>query len=808
MRKITVLVLGLLLCFTVVAPAKSVTIPGFGRLSASKINGGWRVKLPKIGALNFKGEIEGNNIDLKTRITIKKLRRLPAYKALKLMGFKYFTVSVGTSGLILGTRLETRGKLKKLFKTLHIGNPYIDVKAGLSLSGINLEGSLMLRNPGITIPVIPPAGTKIRFSGITIGLEIGKAPKPDKKSGNNSSSRTRAAAKTGKSTPKATQWTPVLSITGHWQIKPSKRDKFLKFEPFFSYNLVSQQIVIGGAMTDTWKDPFGINRIVKKIIPRSKPIILQDVGFDIGWIPGAPTPTKIGMMARRVRIFGEDFGFALDMNPTDGKVAFWGRRKRMGIRSFLAMISGPAGMGFKALPRSMFPQNIDLRDIEVRFAPQGGKVGTLEVKPGFQISGKFRLGSIMSGYVDSYAYLKEGVQIKFGIDNNLDSYLKNKFRKIPGLNVFMSQVTKTFALRKLHILLKASFRQLRAKMHVNMRILGKTVSFTADASLDPVKIAKIIGNKVLEYCKKFGLIVWNNVKKYATKGWNATKSGVSTAAKATYNTAKKFANSVKNYTKTVWKNVTSRVKKFFKVKEWYKPWKWGWKTVWKWVTKTVRKRVRVTKRYSYKQRLAKMQSWAKTYLAKAAEKSVKAGENFINAVKSKKASYKQAKSFVDRYLREMKRYWSNSSDRGTVNRFFTNSRDRRNGYREFQKWSSNYLRYASTRIQGSLSYKYKVVRYRRRITAPRLAAIRVMTARTTSKLLAGGNKLVFHRAQLLKMRQFEAKRLVRQEYLKYAKRHGTKKAQRYFSRNYKKIYNRILRKIARLSHKKFRIKHF
>ncbi len=385
----------------------------------------YQVKFGSLGTYIFSGT-SGNLI---TRLNLNQLKNFPGYQVMRLMNISNIQLKYDDLKLTLSGEIRTSGKLKNLFNILKIPRPMFKVSAELGWRSINLKARMPIN---VTIPVIPSLGTSLTFRALELGFKIQAELDKNKK---------------GKRTVVPT---PVLSITGLCYFKPSNADKKLKIDLTASYNLLNQQFALAGTLRDTWKNPFAIKQKLKIV----GDIIIKNAALEIGYIPGSPTPTKVGIMAEKISAFGLDMGFAMDANPADGKVAFMMRKESMPALQFIELISRVLS---KKFPFPPIPASSAVGPVSILFSPTGGTVGSLKISQGLSFKGEINLPLSIHSQIECRADFSKGAFFKIEMKTaKVKEYVLSKVKNIPIIQPIINQVLNTFNIRKIMLLLKAS----------------------------------------------------------------------------------------------------------------------------------------------------------------------------------------------------------------------------------------------------------------------------------------------------------------------------------------------------------------
>ncbi|ALO17094.1 hypothetical protein L21SP5_03483 [Salinivirga cyanobacteriivorans] len=210
---------------------KQVNIPGFGTLPVTKSGDNYQVTLYNYGTFDFRGTL--NPFDLETSVTVDQLKKFPGYEVMSNLGLKDIKLKVSSAGLFVGAKADTDKNLKVLFDFFNIKAPYVIINSKISKSSFALEGILDFSREPVVAEVIPPAGTELHVEKLSMLAGAGT-------DGAN------------------------ISVISELHMKPTKWDPALKTKFELAYNLRNQEITGSGSMMDTWADPFGLDKHLKK----------------------------------------------------------------------------------------------------------------------------------------------------------------------------------------------------------------------------------------------------------------------------------------------------------------------------------------------------------------------------------------------------------------------------------------------------------------------------------------------------------------------------------------------------------------
>ncbi len=439
---------------------EQVNIPGFGKLPVTKKGDNYQITLDKYGTFDFKGTIKP--FDLETDVTIDQLKKFPGYEVMNSLGLKDIKLKVSSAGLFVGAKADTRKNLKVLFDFFKIDAPYLTVNTKIAKTSFALEGFLDFSREPVKITIIPPAGTQMQLETFSILAGAGKGG-------------------------------AGISVVTEMHMKPTKWDPALKTKFELAYDLRTQEISGSGSMTDTWADPFNLDKYLKK-----NSISFTNTAVSLGWIPGSPTPTTVGFAVENAKFFGLEFGTIMSISPANGELALKAKRNKMTMNDFTSILRD--GFGLK-IP-DVFPNDVYIRDVEILFSPNGGEIGEFEIEQGFAMKGQAKLMDAVAAKIDYAASFESGYHLDVDIDANMKKALMNEIRKVKPLAPVMDRVLSTLQLRKVRVRMDAGTDlKMTGKTHVAFDVFGKHHSFKMKATLDPKQIIEEIIEKILEQGK-------------------------------------------------------------------------------------------------------------------------------------------------------------------------------------------------------------------------------------------------------------------------------------------------------------------
>lgn len=434
-----------------------INIPGFGELPVIKTSKTFSIDFGKYGKFEFTGKL--NPLSLSTKAKLEQLQNLPGYKLFTKLGLQDIALKVSKEGFQIVASADTKKNLANLFKFFKISSPKVDVTTNIAKNSFSLYGAIDFSEKPIVIDI--KGNTRFTLEKFEIGADLG-----------------------GKELE--------LAVKADVKLKPTKFDPDLQSVFAFSYNLQSQELSIAGSMTDTWKNPFGISKLFKN----KDVVTLENTALEIGWVPGAPSPTTIGFALEKGQLFHLDFGVVMSVSLDDGKVALKADRNEMTMNDLTTILRD--GFGLKV--PDVFPKDIYIKDAEILFAPNGGEVGESEIEQGFTIKGVAKLMNAINADVDFYANMDNGFHLEFNLDNKLKDIIKDELKKVKVLSKVINPMLSTFQMRQANVFLNAgSDLKLAGKTHFDISIFNKHVPIPdMQASLDFKKMVRHVVDKIVE----------------------------------------------------------------------------------------------------------------------------------------------------------------------------------------------------------------------------------------------------------------------------------------------------------------------
>ncbi|HKK60557.1 MAG TPA: RICIN domain-containing protein [Salinivirga sp.] len=455
MKKIIFTLILFLAITSVYSQAEKISIPGFGTLPVTKSGDNYQVTLDNYGTFDFKGTL--NPFDLETSVTVDQLKKFPGYEVMSNLGLKDIKLKVSSAGLFVGAKADTDKNLKVLFDFFNIKAPYVIINSKISKSSFALEGILDFSREPVVAEVIPPAGTELHVEKLSM----------------------LAGAGTGGAN---------ISVISELRMKPTKWDPALKTKFELAYNLRNQEITGSGSMMDTWADPFGLDKNLKK-----NSISFTNTAVSFGWVIGAPSPTTLGLAVENATFFDLEFGAKMSISPANGQVALQASRNKMTMNDFARILRDGFGLDVP----DVFPDNVYIRDAEILYSPNGGEIGEVEIEQGFAMKGRANLLGAVEAEIDYFANWEDGFYLDYRFNADLKDALMKEIKKTNLPQAATEKVLSTFQLRKVHTRLEAGMDlKMSGETHVEFEVFGNSHDFKMQASLDPERIINSIIDKI------------------------------------------------------------------------------------------------------------------------------------------------------------------------------------------------------------------------------------------------------------------------------------------------------------------------
>lgn len=480
--------LAIAVSFSLCAFSQSINIKRFGSLNVTKqADNKYLVSLGKLGNFTFQGTIDPPK--LSSTVTIGQMKTFPGYAVLSRLGLRSISLNLDSEGLTLSAQADTKGALKTVCNFLQVKKSFVEVSANLSPEGIGLRADLASDAPSGELVLNKKLGTKLQLGKMSVIFNVGVEFAEDEEKGGNTTN-TRVKRDSGKEKKKSIfDITPVLTIRSEFKLQPTKFDPLLPMVMEFSYNLVNQELSAAGSIVGTWKNPLGLSKIFKG----DKGIILENAAVSIGWIPGAPSPTKIGFFLERAGVFGVDFGFAIDLSPTSGDVALMASCKKLSLNDMLNMLE----QGLKIKIPDILPGDIALNDFELLFSPNGGQVGEFKIEEGFGLKGGVEATKFLKGRLSFILNTDDG--FKFAVEFDAREFyneIERGLKKHKRLGPILSKVLSTLQLRRLALNLEAAKSKVAGGFVIDAVVFGKKIDANVSGKLNPQELVKALVDKI------------------------------------------------------------------------------------------------------------------------------------------------------------------------------------------------------------------------------------------------------------------------------------------------------------------------
>jgi len=480
-KRTILLALSVLVFSILPASAQQVSVKRFGSLQVTQQGQNWLVALPQLGSFSFQGTIAPLNLE--SKVQTEALARFPGYSVLRRIGLEDVTLKLNAEGLSIVSRIDTRKNLKPIVRLFNIQAPFVEVTARVAPGGLSLRGDLMFARRNLNLLLIPKLGTRLLVERLSLALDVGV-----ELAGDDEPKISEEAKKKKKLIN--LDVTPVVSVQAAVKVQPTQWDKPLSTLTEFSYNLVSQELTLAGTMTDRWVNPLGLSRVFKN----REGVVFENAAFEIGWIPGSPTPTKLGFGIETAKVLDLVFGALVDFSPTEGQLAFQAKINKLSFNDLANIVTRAFG---KRMP-NIIPGDLALHNVEVLFSPNGGKVGELEISQGFALKGEARLSKALNGKIDFTANFDDGLILSVEMNNSMRQLLLEKVRGHKALKVLVNRITSTLNLRRIAIDLKAMRSEFGGGVACDLTVFGKRLNFTLSGSFNPDKLVDSIIDKIVD----------------------------------------------------------------------------------------------------------------------------------------------------------------------------------------------------------------------------------------------------------------------------------------------------------------------
>jgi hypothetical protein len=442
------------------AQTTKINVSGFGELTAVQKGSTYTIKIGDYGSFDFKGTT--NPLNLKAKVSIEKLQRVPGYIVLSNLGLQNITLNISSKGLKVKALADTKKNLNMLCEMLKVTSPTVEIEAKIGINKFELSGELAFSEEPIQLLYIEQTGTELSYSSAKLGTAVNFG-------------------------------SAEITVESTVFIKPTDQDPSLKVIYTFGYDLILQKITGAGSMVSKWADPFGMDNFVKK-----NSIIFDNAAMQIDYIIGSPSPTGIGFAIERCKMFNLDFGLIVSIAPADKQIAFLAERESMTLNDVSTMMRE----GFGLRVPDIFPDNYYLKDAKIKFAPfpEGGQVGKVKIDKGFLLEGRAKIGDALEGDLKYYFDMKNKFKLHIDFDADFKKFVMNEAKKIKFLKDEIENVLDMFQVKSLYIDMNASLSDLdmNGKFKSVIAVSGKEYPLKFKATLDAKEIAKQLVDEIIE----------------------------------------------------------------------------------------------------------------------------------------------------------------------------------------------------------------------------------------------------------------------------------------------------------------------
>lgn len=528
--------------FSMSAYSQTIDIKRFGNVKMTKQTGNqYLVSLGNLGDFTFRGTI--NPPKLSSTVTINQLKAFPGYGVLSRLGLRSISLNLNSEGLTLSAQANTKGALKTVCSFLKVKKSFIEVSANLSPEGIGLRADLDSDSPAGVLVLNKKLGTRLQLGKMSLIFNVGVEFSEDDDEAKEDDQTNKQVKRDDSKEEKKSIFdvTPVLTIRSEFKLQPTKFDPLLPMAMEFAYNLANQELSAAGSIVGTWKNPLGLSKIFKA----DKGIILENAAVSIGWIPGAPSPTKIGFFLERAGFFGIDFGFAIDLSPASGDVALLAKCKKLSFNDMLNMLE----QGLKIKLPDVLPVGIALNDFELLFSPAGGQVGEFKIEEGFGLKGGLEATKYLKGRLNFI--LNTDNDFKFTVEFDAHEFYKeieNSLKKNKRLVPVLNQILKTLQLRRLALALEAAKFKVAGGYLIDAVVFGKKIDANVSGKLNPQELVNALVDKIKEQALPQLKSAYEAIGKTAHRIKDAKKRAFRAAAKKIKDLAGKAGRAMKHST--------------------------------------------------------------------------------------------------------------------------------------------------------------------------------------------------------------------------------------------------------------------
>lgn len=471
------ILIGLLfISVSVFSQTKNINIKGFGEISATKLNdNNYDLDFGKYGKFRAEGFL--NPLQLVIQTTKENLREFPGYALYDKMDLQEIEIEISEEGLAIEASIDTKKNFGQVLKMFKIPNSSMGISIAVSNSSFELGGELDFEDNPIVLNVVPDF-TRFTIENFGIGAEW--------------------AAGDGE-----LEVSLGISLQTRW--KPTEWDPDIQSVTEFSYNLMSNEISSAISMKDTWSNPILLNKLLK---PNS--VEFTDVAATLDWPLGAPAPSAFGFNVGQANFFQLDFTTQLAMTPADKQIALYAYREEITMNDMSRMLRD--GFGLKV--PDIFPNDIHIKNVEIRFSPNGGKVGEFDIEEGFALRGKAKFMDAIEAEVNFNANWEDGFYLYYDLNAAFKDYFDNLFRNDPKLKFISGQLLRTFEVRR--VMLEASAdmsMNMTGKTYCDFTVLKKNISFNIEGQFSVQALLDRIEQEIINIAGPEVATVINTVGK-------------------------------------------------------------------------------------------------------------------------------------------------------------------------------------------------------------------------------------------------------------------------------------------------------
>ena len=453
------------LTFSVVAQ-NSISVAGLGRISYLEEGDGYSLDIEDFGQFKFQGSLKPLNLE--TNISQDQLLNFPGYDIIKELELEELNLKLTSDSFILYGRADTKKSLHPLCEAFNIQEPYINFTAQLSSNKMKLMGELDFLKSPIVQDISTQTGTRFTLKKTQLYSEVALGKKN----------------------------TLTLGIKNLLMIRPTSYDSDLKTVMDLSYDLVTTEITGTGAMNDNWVDPLGMSHyldIEKNAVSFSNTLL------SLGWIPGSSVPTTIAFSTEKAKFFETEYKTAVQVAPLEGKLALKAYRNELEVNDFVKMLKDGFGLKFS---ENIFPKDLLIKEVDLLFSPNGGKVKNVKIAKGFLFKGGLKFSDTNSGDVNFYTNAKDSLYINMEMNtDDFYQYLTEKINtdKDSKINKALRNALSSLQIKKIFLHLEADKdNNLNGATDCQLIIFGKEMNFSLNETFNP---NKILNNLILKLGK-------------------------------------------------------------------------------------------------------------------------------------------------------------------------------------------------------------------------------------------------------------------------------------------------------------------